>query len=632
MLPARFALAGGNCCPSGKLETYRHAAKTFKGLLMRYASKFIRWSVPLLVLTAVGVAAEPAEQDKVDKVQVADQGGAITLSNGSITATLNKKSGELSSLKAFGKGELLGNGGRGYYDMTAAGSKWYLGGAACTVVRAEDDMAEVAFIKQSAGFTLELHYVLRKGEPGLHVFAVHRYAKGTNGPVPGESRYVLRVDPKRFTYAYSSEKKHGPLVLPAALKMARLIMDATYQLIEGLVYTKYDWAEFLFGHWGHGVVGEGLGIWILHGSMEYFMGGPTRQELILHATDTTPVLLEMYTGGHFLGNNTSEFPKDGGWAKLYGPTFLYVNEGKDGAALLQDAKAQAKRLEEAWPYLWMKSDLYPLERGKARGKITLPNGVPAADAVVFLTAPCKDWQIQFKDYLFTTRADKEGRFTIDKVRPGTYTLYAYAPGILGEYRKDGIEVKALADVDLGAIDWVPPSRGKTLWQIGTPDRTAAEFRHGDEPRAYGLWDHYTKDFPNGVNFVIGKSKEGTDWNFAQFSGSTWNVHFELAEKRKGKATLTVAIAGAHGNASLNVLVNGTKVDTLRYANDSGVSRSANQAARYHLNYVEFDADLLRAGPNTIALQMGGPVFKSGGVNTRPSASIMYDCVRLEVGP
>jgi rhamnogalacturonan endolyase len=597
---------------------------------MRRLLRSCRWPLAALALAWCGLAAVPGSQpdNHSAKVRVDDQAGAVTLSNGAITATLNKKSGELTGLKAAGKGELLGNGGRGYYDMTAGG-KWYMSGATCTVVRADDDLAEVAFVKQFGGFTMELHYVLRKGEKGLHFFALHRYAKGTSGPVPGESRYVLRVDPKRFTYAYTSEKKHGPLVLPAALKMARAIMDATYQLLEGLIYTKYDWADFLFGHWGHGVVGDGVGIWILHGSTEYFMGGPTRQELILHATDTTPVLLEMYTGNHFMGNNTSEFPREGGWAKLYGPTFIYVNEGKDGAAMQADAKEQAKRLEAAWPYAWMKSDLYPLERGKAHGTLTLPGGAGAAEAVVFLTAPSKDWQAQFKDYLFATRADKEGRFTIDKVRPGTYTLYAYCPGVIGEYRKDGVEVKANGNVDLGSFAWVPPSHGKTLWQIGTPDRLAAEFRHGDEPRAYGLWDHFAKDFPDGVNFVIGKSKERTDWNFAQFSGHTWNVHFEMPDKIAGKATLTLALAGAQGNASLTVLVNGTKVESLRYANDSSVSRSANQAGRYRLSVVPFDAGLLRAGKNTVALQMGGAPFK-GGAGTRPAGAIMYDCVRLEI--
>jgi rhamnogalacturonan endolyase len=352
---------------------------------------------------------------------------------------------------------------------------------------------------------------------------------------------------------------------------------------------------------------------------------------MVHTTDTTPVLLEMYTGNHFLGKNThKEFPTDGGWSKLYGPTFIYVNAGKDGDAMFQDAKAQAAKLQGSWPYKWMKNDLYPLERGQARGRLVLPGSAAAADAVVFLTSPCKDWQLQFKDYLVSTRADKEGKFQINHVRPGNYTLYAYAPGIIGEYRQDNVTVKASGEVDFGVINWTPPNHGKTLWQVGTPDRLAAEFRHGDEPRAYGFWAHYSKDFPDGVNFVIGKSKERTDWNFAQFPGSTWAIQFDVSEAPKGQAMLTLAIAGAAGNSSLTVLVNGTKIETLKYDNDSSVPRSANQAGRYRLSRVVFDTGLLRPGQNTVSLQMGGITFKSGAVNFRPSSAIMYDCVRLEV--
>ena len=222
-------------------------------------------------------------------------------------------------------------------------------------------------------------------------------------------------------------------------------------------------------------------------------------------------------------------------------------------------------------------------------------------------------------------------FRIKNIRPGTYTLYAYAPGIIGEYRKDDVTVTASGEVDFGTINWTPPTHGKTLWQVGTPDRLAGEFRHGDEPRAYGLWANFTKDFPNGVNFIIGKSKERTDWNFAQFPGSTWNIQFDIKEKPAGKATLSLAIAGAAGNSSVTVSVNGAKVETLKYGNDSSVPRSGNQAGLYRLSYVAFDAGLLRPGQNTVSLQMGGALFKSGAVNLRPSSAIMYDCVRLECG-
>ena len=47
----------------------------------------------------------------------------------------DKKNGQLSSLNVRGQGELLGNGGRGYYDMTAGG-KWYFTGSTCKITRA----------------------------------------------------------------------------------------------------------------------------------------------------------------------------------------------------------------------------------------------------------------------------------------------------------------------------------------------------------------------------------------------------------------------------------------------------------------------------------------------------------------
>jgi len=51
-------------------------------------------------------------------------------------------------------------------------------------------------------------------------------------------------------------------------------------------------------------------------------------------------------------------------------------------------------------------------------------------------------------------------------------------------------------------------------QIGIPDRKAAEYKHGDDFRHWGLWFEYPKDFPNDVNFIIGKSDERDDWNYA----------------------------------------------------------------------------------------------------------------------
>ncbi|WP_161554636.1 polysaccharide lyase family protein [Ereboglobus luteus] len=77
--------------------------------------------------------------------------------------------------------------------------------------------------------------------------------------------------------------------------------------------------------------------------------------------------------------------------------------------------------------------------------------------------------------------------------------------MLGEFRRDDIAVNPGATTALGDLIWTPVRHGRQLWEIGTPDRTAREFRHGDNHRRWGLWLEYPKDFPNDITYIIGKS-------------------------------------------------------------------------------------------------------------------------------
>jgi rhamnogalacturonan endolyase len=200
---------------------------------------------------------------------------------------------------------------------------------------------------------------------------------------------------------------------------------------------------------------------------------------------------------------------------------------------------------------------------------------------------------------------------------------------MDEFRQDGITVRAGGRTDLDPMTWIPVRYGRQLWQIGTPDRTAKEFRHGDDYREYALWNQFPKDFPNGVNFVIGQSKERTDWNYAQVNeqkngqwvGTTWNILFDMPQAPvTGAGILRLAFAGAH-NAKLTVYVNGRPVDHLRTAADNSVIRSGIHG-QYFEHDVVFDAALLKPGRNTIALE------QSAAGNAQKS--VMYDCVRLEL--
>ena len=92
---------------------------------------------------------------------------------------------------------------------------------------------------------------------------------------------------------------------------------------------------------------------------------------------------------------------------------------------------------------------------------------------------------------------------------------AIADGVLGEFTQTNLVVNAGYTTGLGALRWQPKRHGRTVWEIGVPDRTAREFRHGDHYWQWGLYFKYVEDFPNDVNFIIGQSDWRRDWNYVQ---------------------------------------------------------------------------------------------------------------------
>jgi hypothetical protein len=96
------------------------------------------------------------------------------------------------------------------------------------------------------------------------------------------------------------------------------------------------------------------------------------------------------------------------------------------------------------------------------------------------------WPHDGNYYQFWTDGSEDGKFTIANVRPGTYTLHAFADGVLGEFTNYNITVTAGKTLDLGKLEWKPVRYGKQVWEIGYPDRTGGKFYKGDGSN-YWLW-------------------------------------------------------------------------------------------------------------------------------------------------
>lgn len=230
----------------------------------------------------------------------------------------------------------------------------------------------------------------------------------------------------------------------------------------------------------------------------------------------------------------------------------------------------ADREKNNWPYQWASAPGYEHaeQRGSVGGRLLVKDPqAPKAHAsgawVGLAHEPYEaafekkgditiDWQTDGKHYQYWAQADAEGRFTIPKARPGTYTLYAFTDGVLGDFSRADVRVAAGQKTELGDLTWIPGRHGKQLWEIGIPNRSAEEFRHGDHYWQWGLYELYPKEFPNGVDFTIGKSDWKRDWNFAQppvpdgkgrWAKPTWRIRFEMDGEAKGAATLRLAICG-----------------------------------------------------------------------------------------
>jgi len=165
-----------------------------------------------------------------------------------------------------------------------------------------------------------------------------------------------------------------------------------------------------------------------------------------------------------------------------------------------------------------------------------------------------------------------------------------------------------------------------------PDRTAKEFKHGNDYFHGFVWQNISSEFPNPLEYTVGKSDWSKDWNYVQSWYQVgdnrvpfkWRIHFNLATVPPGDATMTFAIASAHANAHINVYVN----DESKPLGDVTPSIQGGNAmmresihAKYCVEYLTLPTSRLLKGANTITLEQ---------TNTSMQSHVMYDYLNLEL--
>ena len=223
-----------------------------------------------------------------------------------------------------------------------------------------------------------------------------------------------------------------------------------------------------------------------------------------------------------------------------------------------------------------------------------------------------------------------------------YRLYAYCAGTngsVGEFRGGDFTFAPGTVTNLGTLTWNVPHQGNSVaWEIGCPDRTAKDFRHGDDYGIPGLWLGFADEFPNPMTYTVGSSSPTNDWNYAQTAyfvngvanNMVWHVRFNLPKvPATGNASLNIAWAGA-ASAAIRMWVNDPNM-TGAYFTDfyPNVPSGANSVIRngihdkYGIDHITIPVSKFVAGTNTITLVQRR-------ATTASSSYVMYDYLDLEL--
>lgn len=479
---------------------------------------------------------------------------------------------------------------------------------------------------------IEVRYSLARGESGIYTYCNFEHPEKYPADTMGEARCLAKIG-DLFDWMTASPTRN--MLYPAPKD--RVGMD--------WVENKYNYTQIQYDNpaFGWSSTTKKVGFWFVNGSTEYLSGGPTKTEFQCHR-DTTqigaPCILQYWRSSHY-GGSSVDVAAGEYWTKTIGPFLLYFNSGETPQAMYEDALARQKQEAQQWPFAWAKHPDYPLadQRGTVVGKLKFNDpqaksqslsklmvGLAHPDYHITTTRAAAqnspadiNWQVDAKHYEFWVPGASSGEFKIAHVRPGTYTLHAFANDVVGEFAKTDVVVKAGETLDLGELEWKPVRHGKQVWELGIADRSAAEFLGGDQFTSPRLTQLYRESIPNGVNFVVGKSDPKKDWFIRHTQGGEagkWNIQFEMPKAATGKATMRVALAGKQ-SPFVEVAVNGQSVgrgDGLWF--DSSLGRNQIRGT-WDERAITFDAALLKSGTNTISLIIG-----QGGV--------MYDYLRLEL--
>jgi autotransporter-associated beta strand protein len=627
----------------------------------------IRWVVLVLVwFCARATWGVPTVQTLTDS-----HGKYYLINNGSLSNfqlyTTGSLAGKITSIVYDGQ-QMVG-GKAFYYDLQGS-PNIYLGSAEAYSVRSGSNFVDIsAFHAATATEPIDVtwHWILQDGQSAFSSYLTYHHTTAMTDWGSSENRLGAQFyNGNLFNYSSITDNFWGYQAAGDANRDQGRFITAETSDMRGIpseytktYETKYDWRSTYAQSGGvTGIFGaantslatrataaSNYGAWTIENyrSYESWNAGPTHPQ--------TPVadgasIIPSPPGSHFGGPSTVF---TGNMDQTYGPILNYFNKGTDITSLRNDAKAQGSgsTLNNFYDSLNLPYYATTAQRGAVTGNVRLADGSSMESATVVLSAfdPAKyatdpisqEYQRRAAGYNYWINPSKDGTFNLTDVRPGTYRVTVIKPGNYREGTFDNITVAAGGTTNVGNFTWRPDVSGKGVFQVGTFDRTAAEFKHGSD---YNNWldtFNYKKDFPNGVNLTVNPANPFSDtqnwannWGLNQMSPNQdfWSVNFNMASAPTTGATATITLAVAdqqfiNGIGALVYGTNGTsynRVDTSfdhTADNAPGTFRSGDTSSRVLYRKLSFPASWLHAGNNKIAFHIVG-------------GNMQWDAVRLDL--
>jgi len=641
---------------------------------LKYTTLFFTFIGLFLVFGNNSLQAQKVVKADLTGVSLVDNGTTVTMKNNLVSVTVTKATANVSTILYENYNILTGghNGGMVYWSWNRP---TYKNPSNCTYTLITNPLTnnnDGALIKlhmtwnaldtTAAPHDVDIYYALRRNVSGLYAAAKLSHPVAYPLLKGGEWRMVIYTG-NTFTWLTVDSARNQLLppqdattvaVSGAPAEVVRITSPGAF---ENHYECKYDYSAD-FGEvntWGWSSPSRNIGIWMTIPSMEYNPGGPMKRELMGHSG---PTLLNMFGGTHYTMGSDGDVAAGESWEKVYGPYLIYCNKVPAGTAqapnvLWENAKAQTKIESAQWPYSWFTEPSYVQAsgRGTVTGKLVINDptepSISSANMWVGVAVPqisvtgITDFQLWCKNYQFWCKTDTSGNFTLTNVLPGTYDIYAFGSAAAGQMTKKAyLTVTAGQTTSLGNVVWQPYRLAPTVWEIGIPDRTSKEFKHGDDywiggtypDLAWAKFMNYKSEFPNEVNYTIGKSNWATDWNYVQpynlvatdqTVAPEWKVNFTLTSDPTAGSNSSLYIAAASSFlAPMFVKINGTNITVpttgVNFPNSSnGTIRMANHGAFGDLRFT-FPSSMLHAGNNVISLTL-----------RRAGGDIQYDYLRLE---